>query len=127
MESFGGEDDGGAVGCGRHVAENRAGKLLALDLVEELRDEARLHMTEYQRQVKKAFDKRVAPRHFQPGDLVLRKVEATGKNADKLDPAWEGPFEVLRGFEGRAYKLATIDGVPIPRSWNAEHLRRFYA
>ena len=114
------------VAC-HELTANREGKLLALDSVDELREEARLRMTEYQRKVKKAFDKRVAPRHFQRGDLVLRKVEATGKKVDKLDPAWEGPFEVVRGFEGRAYQLATMERVAIPRSWNAEHLRRFYA
>jgi hypothetical protein len=50
---------------------------------------------EYQRRFKKAFDKIVAPNHFQQGDLVLRKIEATRKKVGKLDAAWEEPFRLM--------------------------------
>jgi hypothetical protein len=44
---------------------------------------------EYQRRFKKAFDKTITPTHFQQGDLVLRKIEMTGKRVGKLDAMWE--------------------------------------
>jgi hypothetical protein len=47
---------------------------------------------EYQRRFKKAFDKTIAPNHFQQGDLILRKIKATRKKVRNLDVAWEEPF-----------------------------------
>jgi hypothetical protein len=94
--------------------------------VQEKRSEALRRMVEYQRRMRLAFDRRVFPKYFQPGDLVVRCVEATDKKVDKLDPKWEEYFRVIRGFDGRAFKLETIEGDPIPRAWNMEHLHRFY-
>ena len=105
---------------------NSVQKENALDELVDLRMRVKLKMVEYQRRMRRAFDAHITPRHFQPGDLVLRKVEATGKQVGKLDPAWEGPFIVVRSYEGRAYKLSTEDGQLIPRTWNIEHLRKFY-
>ena len=106
--------------------ENLQTKQQKLDELEDLRMEARLRIAEFQRRMRSAFNKKIAPRHFQPGDLVLRKVEATGKRVGKLDPTWEGPFKVVRSYEGRAYKLEEMDGKLIPRTWGIEHLRSFY-
>ncbi|KAJ3698988.1 hypothetical protein LUZ61_002693 [Rhynchospora tenuis] len=66
---------------------NNEKKLVELEAIYELREEARKKMAEYQRKMRRAFDKKVAPRHFQRGDWVLRSVEATGKHIGKLDPA----------------------------------------
>ncbi|KAJ1696048.1 hypothetical protein LUZ63_004560 [Rhynchospora breviuscula] len=97
-----------------------------LDTIFELREEARAKLEEYQRKMRKNFDKKVAPKHFQPGDWVLRKVEATGKQVGKLDPAWEGPFEVVKSIGGKAYHLKDMKEKSIPNAWNAAHLRKFY-
>ncbi|KAJ4821053.1 Pol-polyprotein [Rhynchospora pubera] len=97
-----------------------------LETIYELREEARVKMEEYQRRMRKGFDRKVAPKHFQPGDWVLRKIEATGKQVGKLDPAWEGPFEIIKSIEGRAYHLRDMRGKRIPNAWNAAHLRKFY-
>jgi hypothetical protein len=40
---------------------------------------------EYQRRFKKAFDKTTALTHFEQGDLILCKFEATKKKVGKLD------------------------------------------
>jgi hypothetical protein len=63
-----------------------------LDNIPEIRERAQVRIMEYQRRIKKAFDKTITPTHFQQGDLVLHKVESTGKKVRKLDAAWEGPF-----------------------------------
>jgi hypothetical protein len=63
--------------CDRELNEEE--KVMALEEIDELRTNARLHNIEYKKRVRHAFDKRITPRQFQPGDLVLRKVEATGK------------------------------------------------
>lgn len=56
---------------------NREAREVELDLVTEAREKARVRTMEYQRRVKRIFDKHVAPRSLQPGYLVLKKVEAT--------------------------------------------------
>lgn len=104
-------------------AEERA---LDLDIIDETRNEAQFKMAEYQRRIKRAFDKNIAPRHFQPGDLVLRLIEATGASRKKLDRIWDGPFKVVASRGNGAYKLETLEGYELPRTWNALHLRKFY-
>jgi ribosomal protein L21E len=95
--------------------DNAEGKYVVVELVQERREILR-RMVEYQRKMKLTFDRRVSPKYFQSGDLVLRRVEATGKKVDKLDQKWEGPFRVVRGFNERAFKLEIADGDPIPRA-----------
>ena len=105
---------------------NRDTRALELEFIDETRGGARIRVMEYQRRIKKAFDKHVTTRCFQPGDLVLRKVSATGKPKGKLDPAWEGPYRVLCSYGIGAYKLERMQGGEVPRAWNAGHLRKFY-
>ena len=60
------------------------------------------------------------------GDLVCRKlavarlVEAHGA----LAPNWEDLVQVLEVIGNGAYRLETLDGEPIPRTWNGDNLRK---
>ena len=45
-----------------------------LDTAEELRKTAAVRVASYQRRLKILYNKRVKPRVFHPGNLVLRKV-----------------------------------------------------
>ena len=45
-----------------------------LDASDELREAAAIRITFYHRRLENSYNKRVKPRVFQPGDLVLRKV-----------------------------------------------------
>ena len=45
-----------------------------LDTVDELRESAPVRIASYQRGLANSYNKRVKPRMFKPGDLVLRKV-----------------------------------------------------
>ncbi|KAJ3707699.1 hypothetical protein LUZ61_011404 [Rhynchospora tenuis] len=58
-----------------------------IEMIHELREETSARQAEYQRKMRKVFDKKVAPRHYQPGDWVLRRAAAAGKHIGKLDPA----------------------------------------
>ena len=106
--------------------DNADERALDLDIIDETRNEAHFKMTEYQRRIKRAFDKRVAPRHFQPGDLVLRLVESTSQSRKKLDPIWDGPFRVVSSCGNGAYRMETLEGYELPNTWNAINLRKFY-
>ena len=105
---------------------NIEARTVDLELAHEARQQAQARTTEYQRRIKRAFHKRVSPQQFEQGDLVLRKVEATGKHVGKLEPNWEGPFQVVDIRGKGAYELQTLDGRTLPRPWNIGHLRRFY-
>ena len=82
----------------------------------------------YKQQVKKCFDKKVRPRSFQVGDLVLREVSLATRNPKegKLGPNWEGPYVVKSQTRLGAYRLKTVEGTDLKHPWNVKHLRRYY-
>ena len=69
---------------------------LNLDLLEEKREQVLKRVEDYHRKTAKYYDRRVRPRSFKPGDLVLKKLLLSRKNPThgKLGPNWEGPYVV---------------------------------
>jgi hypothetical protein len=57
--------------------------------------------------------------------LVLRRV-ANPDTIGKLQLKWEGPFLVVSSSRPGSYRLKDMDDNDIPRSWNADELRRYY-
>ncbi|XP_024004829.1 uncharacterized protein LOC112081985 [Eutrema salsugineum] len=100
----------------------------ALDLVEEHRERALLRIQNYQQLAARYYNKKVKGRHFEDGNLVLRKVyqNTEEKNAGKLGANWEGPYQIMKVVKPGVYQLMKLDGTPIPRSWNSMHLKRYY-
>ena len=81
-----------------------------LNLIEGKRLAAMSHGQLYQSRVKNAFDKKVWPRKFNKGDLVLKKVSQAQKyHRGKWAPKFEGPFVMKKAFLGRALVLASMD------------------
>ena len=101
---------------------------LNLDLIEEKREQALKRAKDYHRKIAKYYDRRVKPRSFKLGDLVLKKLllARKGPTHGKLGPNWEGPYVVSRIVRPSNYELQTEEGKTLPHSWNAEHLRHFY-
>ena len=99
-----------------------------LDTSDELREATTIQLASYQHRLANSYNKRVRPRVFQPGDLVLRKVfkNTADPRAGKFQPNWEGSYVVRRLGEPGSYAIDTIDGTPIPRMWNVMHLKRYY-
>ena len=65
------------------------------------------------------------------GALHPNSVHHTPQNttnpADgKLAPKWEGPYKIESEAGKGAYKLINIEGKPLPRSWNAIHLKLYF-
>ena len=82
----------------------------------------------YQRRVKNAFKKKVRPRKFNEGDLVLKKVsQALKNNRGKWAPNYEGPFIVKNAFYGGALVLANMDDEELPSPVNTNVVKRYYA
>nr|GFB34247.1 reverse transcriptase domain-containing protein [Tanacetum cinerariifolium] len=64
---------------------------------------------------------------FQPGDFVYRSNDASHAAAGgKLGPKWEGPYKVTDALGKGAYKLRSMDGTMLPRTWNVANLKRCY-
>ena len=74
------------------------------------------------------YNQRVKLKRFSLGDLVLQKVSQATKDPieGKLGPNWEGPYKVIRYSRRGSYYLEDTKGKPLPRPWNAEHLKKYY-
>ena len=72
---------------------------------------AMCHGQLYQHCVKRAFNKKVRPRVFEEGNLVLKKHnQAMPDHKGKFAPAYEGPYMVKNAFPRGALILANMDG-----------------
>ncbi|VFQ94022.1 unnamed protein product [Cuscuta campestris] len=57
----------------------------------------------------------------------LRRREASRPgDGGKLAKNWEGPYRVRAIIRPGTYRLETLEGVPVERTWNSHHLRKFY-
>nr|GFB28999.1 reverse transcriptase domain-containing protein [Tanacetum cinerariifolium] len=64
---------------------------------------------------------------FKPGDFVYRSNDASHTVAGgRLGPKWEGPYEVTEALGDGAYKLRSMDGTILPRTWNIANFKRCY-
>ncbi|GKV49232.1 hypothetical protein SLEP1_g55995 [Rubroshorea leprosula] len=84
--------------------------------------------TIYKQKIANFYNKRVRPRTFKVGDLVLRKAGLTGFETrfGKLAPNWEGPYTVAEVPHPGAYILRDTEGKRVPRVWNVNNLKKFY-
>ena len=107
---------------------NEEEKKINLDLRPEIRGTALLKVISYKLQVTRLFNRRVKHRPFQVNDWVLRKFKATRREPKlgKLQRNWEGPYRVTSMVRPGTYRREDQEGRPLPRSWNADNLRKFY-
>ena len=78
------------------------------------------------RRVERQYSSKVKPRHFQVGDLVMSKAHPY-ELENKLSPKWTGPFRITEAKGNGSYNLETLEGGPIPRSWNAANLKFYFS
>ncbi|XP_070019423.1 uncharacterized protein [Nicotiana sylvestris] len=77
-----------------------------LALIDGKRMNAVCHGQHYQNRMSRAFNKRVKPRQFAPGQLVVKKVFPCQDEAKaKFSPNWQGPYKVHRVLTGGALIL----------------------
>lgn len=85
------------------------------------------HNQLYQRCLEKEFDKKVRPRTFQEGDLVLNKILPIHKDSmGKWTQNYEGPFIVVRALSRGALILANMDGGELPLHTNVDVVKRYF-
>jgi hypothetical protein len=95
------------------------------DTIEGTRLQAIEHINKYQAETIKWRDRKVKLKNIKPRHLVLCRV-ANPDTVGKLQLKWEGPFLVVSSLRLGSYILKDMDGNDIPRSWNADELRRYY-
>ncbi|KAL5773648.1 hypothetical protein ACOSP7_013286 [Xanthoceras sorbifolium] len=100
----------------------------SLDLIEERRDAARLRVAVYKQMVVRYYNRKVKPRHFKKGDLVLMLLLPGARNPQEgaLGPNWECPYIVDEDLGNGAYHLMNVNGARVPHAWNAKHLCKYY-
>ena len=106
-------------------AEDEADYSVAKDAIEGTRLQAVENINKHQAETIKWHDRKVRLKNIKPGHLVLRRV-ANPDTVGKLQLKWEGPFLVVSSSRPGSYRLKDMDDNDIPRSWNADELRRYY-
>ena len=76
----------------------------------------------------KGYIRRVQPRDFKVGDLVLCKVVGSYKDPTdgKPGPNWEDTYKVTSVTGVGAYRLEDMNGKEFLRLWNAHNLRIYF-
>ncbi|XP_070014904.1 uncharacterized protein [Nicotiana sylvestris] len=81
----------------------------------------------YQNRLSIAFNKKVRPRQFTPGQLVLKRIfPLQNEPKGKFSPNWQGPYMVHRVLIGGALILAEMDGEIWPKPINSGTDKRYY-
>ena len=106
--------------------ESNEERRVNLDLMHEAREEAKIKAEAVKRRVERQYSSKVKLRQFQVGDLVMRKAHPY-ELENKLSPKWTGPFRITKAKGNGLYKLETLEGGPIPRSWNAANLKFYFS
>ena len=76
----------------------------------------------------RAHDKKVYPRQFREGDLVLKKILPNQQDQKgKWAPNWDGPYVVKRAISRGALILTEMDGNDLPSSINSDVVKKYYA
>jgi hypothetical protein len=106
-------------------AEDEADYSVEKDAIEGIRLQAVENINKYQAETIKWCDRKVRLKNIRLGHLVLRRV-ANLDTVGKLQLKWDGPFLVISSSRPGSYRLKDMDDNDIPRSWNADELRRFF-
>ncbi|CAL1412853.1 unnamed protein product [Linum trigynum] len=106
---------------------NHVGLLDQLNMVESRRDTALERIISEKIKVAASYNKKVKPRPLEEGDMVLKRDFQRKDEHGKLGAAWEGPFLIGEKTGPSTFRLATMEGHPISKTWNGMHLRRYHS
>jgi hypothetical protein len=111
-----------------HFNEENQAEAMELDsnLLEERRNTTLANVQKYQESLKKYYNKSVAQRELNIGDLVLKKDIRT-RDKHKFSSPWEGLFIVVDISAPGTYVLVEVDGAMLPNTCNANQLHKYYA
>ena len=108
------------------VDESNEERKVNLDLLDKVREEARIKAEALKRRVEHQYSSNIKPWQFQVVDMVMQKAHPY-ELENKLSPKWTGPFRVTEALGNGAYGLETLEGDDIPRTWNAANLKFYFS
>jgi len=108
------------------VEELNEERKVNLDLLDEVREEARMKAAALKRRVEYKYNSKLRLWQFQVTDLVMRKAHWYLLES-KLSPKWTGPFRITKALGNGAYNLETLEGDAIPCTWNATNLKFYFS
>ena len=108
------------------VEESNEERKVNLDLLDKVREEARIKAKALKRKVEYRYSSKLRPRQLQIADMVMRKAHPY-QLENKLSPKWTDVFRVTEALGNGAYKLDTLEGGAIPRTWNATNLKFYFS
>ena len=100
-----------------------------LEALDEKRLQAQQKLQCYQARMTRAFNKKVRPRSFHVGDMVLavrRPIITSRKTGNKFTSKWDGPYVVREVYTNGAYKIVDAEGVRVGPI-NGKFLKRYYS
>ncbi|CAM8906321.1 unnamed protein product [Rhodiola kirilowii] len=118
-----------AIQEGLSSDENDKLRLAELEALDEKRLQAQQSLQCYQASLSRAFNKKVRPRSFQKGDLVLavrRPIITSHKTGSKFKAKWDGPYVVQEAYTNGAYKIVDQEGLRVGPI-NGKFLKRYYS
>ena len=75
----------------------------------------------------RAFDRKIKPREFKKGDLVLKMIlNFQGDPRGKWTPNYEGPYVVKEAYSGGALILTDMDGSVLSNPINSDIVKKYY-
>ena len=99
-----------------------------LNLIEKKRMKAICHGQLYQKRMMRAHDKKIWPRQFQEGELVLKQILQNQQDpGGKWSPNWEGPYVVKKAFSRGALILTEMDEKEFSSPINVDIVKKYYA
>ncbi|CAL1401408.1 unnamed protein product [Linum trigynum] len=107
-------------------ADNDEACLLDLELAQERRELATIKLAATKEQVAKYYNKKLVPHKLMLRDQVLRRNFRPDPKHGKLASTWEGPYLIREVVGANTFKLSEFGGIKIPRTWNAQNLRKYY-
>ncbi|XP_055835250.1 uncharacterized protein LOC129903732 [Solanum dulcamara] len=96
-------------------------------LIDEKRMNVVFHGQLYKKRMTHAFNKRVRPRTFEVGQLVLKHIFShQDEYKGKFAPNWQGPYMVRKVLSEGALILSEMDGQEWPKPINSDAVKRYY-
>ena len=117
-----------AIQEGLTQEDNARLHLEELEALDENRLEAQQRLDCYQARLSRAFNKKVRPRSFKKGFLVLavrRPIITTYRMGNKFIFKWDDPYMIQEVYFNGPYKLVAEDGLRIGPI-NDKFLKRYY-
>nr|GEV72907.1 hypothetical protein [Tanacetum cinerariifolium] len=107
--------------------ENEDELHLNMDLLQERRKPAAIREAKYKTKMEQYYNQKVRPMSFKPDEYVFRRNEASRvEDQGKLGLKWERPYRVTKAYQNGSYKLQTMGGKEVPRTWHTINLRKCY-